>query len=167
VIEDGSGRSIGCDESALVEREGLERGVGAVGNEGPRALGAHEEIGDGGVGERGTPRSLDGRPALVRAAWVPAVARTRAEEASGGRSRLVEAVDDVCQRQLAGRDGEHEAAARATCAGDDPDLGQRVEGLREIVRRRTGRASDLVGAHRAAGLGLREHQYRSQCVVGR
>src|SRR5436190_23674642 len=87
--------------------------------------GGLEEIGDGGVGERGTPRRLHGGPAVVRAAGMPSVARARAEEASRVRPWVVEAVDDAGERQLVGVDGEGESGERATGAGGEPGLGQR------------------------------------------
>src|SRR6476620_8862602 len=66
--------------------------------------GAAEEIGDGGVGERGTARILDRGPARVRRARTARVAGGIAEEAARLRARLVEAVDDLGERQLGSRD---------------------------------------------------------------
>src|SRR6185369_17618871 len=54
--------------------------------------GGDDEIGDGGIGERGPARGLDGGPAFVRGARTTWVAGCAAEEAAGLRAGLVEAV---------------------------------------------------------------------------
>ena len=81
------------------------------------------------------------------------------------RAGLVEAVDDVGQRQLGGGDGEDESAEGTARAGDEARLGERVQRLGEVVRRRSGRAGDLVGAHRPIVLRLSEDENGAKCVV--
>src|SRR6476661_3951399 len=103
-----------------------------------------EECSDGGAMERGAACLADFGPACVGPAGVQRVAGHAAEHALRLWYGLVEAVDDASQRELVGRDREREATEWSTCARDEAFLGERVQGLGEVVPRCTDGIGDFV-----------------------